>query len=145
MFFKKRLCHRGECGRIIWGKPISSVPARHMCSPSGAGFKNYFCSDNCREINATEAYIFFAELDQNASDSQCFQHIKWIKDFEDKRRIAPVGRKLRYGRCKITKQEFAVEPLCPGDNSGQPQECYDHFILLDIYGEKLRKLYAARI
>ena len=64
-------------------------------------------------------------LDQNASDSECFEHDHWEKD--------RLGRKIRVGKCKITGKEVRVEPGQPGDNSGQPIECYEHFKIRGSY------------
>lgn len=100
-------------------------PSRHLLSPNRADFTNTYCSKECQKARELECYVFYANIDRNASDSQCFEHIRWVKD--------NMGRQLRYGRCRITNKEYAVEPLQPGENSGQPIECYNHFQLLKQY------------
>lgn len=142
-----------ECKKEIIGEPIVQEPNRGFLSPSSSvgGIKdilsrfpslnsfidinNYyerFCSKECQDNLNTKRYIWFAVLDQNASDSECFEHIGWKKD--------DLHRNIRVGRCKITGQKVEVEPLQPGDNSGQPIECYNHFKLRKNYSEKIEKL-----
>lgn len=100
---------------------IEAEPARHLTSPNPARFKLKFCNKECLKKFNEEAHSFWANLDRNASDSTCFVHDHWEKD--------NIGRNIRVGKCKITGKEVRVEPLQPGDNSGQPKECYEHFEL----------------
>ena len=129
-----------ECEKEIIGEPIRQLPNRHICSPlsigqlrrisgSKSGLQendyDHFCSEKCQKELNLKRYAWFAALDRNASDSECFEHISWAKD--------RLGRMIRFGRCKITGKEYEVEPSQPGDNSGQPKECYDHFKLRENY------------
>lgn len=108
-----------HCKKIL-NKPFMASPARGLVSPNKI-IKLSFCDKKCVDKLNGEAYSFWAELDRNASDSTCFQHDHWESD--------SLHRKIRVGGCKITGGEVRVEPLQPGDNSGQPKECYEHFEL----------------
>lgn len=120
-----------ECGELA---NIKSEPPRHLTSPNSINrfakdeedkIYLWYCSRECQKKNQREAYIFWAELDRNASDSECFIHDHWETD--------RLKRKIRVGRCNITGEEVKVEPLQPGDNSGQPIACYNHFKLKSVY------------
>lgn len=100
---------------------MKAKPSRHAMSPNPPTFDFDFCSVECHKKYNKESYKFYAGLDQNASDSQCFEHDHWETD--------SIGRKMRVGKCTITGAEVRVEPLQPGNNSGQPKECCDHFVL----------------
>jgi len=114
---KRELCF--ECGKRC-KEPIWSSPSRHACSPNKFNFKYPFCSTECSNRNQKVNYAHWAELDRNASDSECFEHHGW-------------EGKYRIGRCKITGDAVRVEPVQPGNNSGQPKACYEHFTLLKKY------------
>lgn len=115
---------------------IFDNPVRHMLSPNGFNqgvskerqMSLSFCSKECRNSGQKERYSFWAELDRNASDSKCFVHEGW-----EKRRVGLHTISMRKGHCRITGKSFFVEPLQPGENSGQPKECVDHFELLERY------------
>ena len=82
--------------------------------------------DTLKDINLyCAAQLNNMKLDRNASDSECFEHDHWEKD--------SLNRKIRVGKCKITGAEVRVEPGQPGENSGQPIECYEHFELRRSY------------
>jgi len=106
---------------LVCKKPakLEAKPARHLTSPNTAEFTLDFCSKDCRNEYNKQATKFYSELDRNASDSDCFIHDHWEKD--------SLNRNIRVGRCKITGKEVRVEPGQPGDNSGQPIECYEHW------------------
>lgn len=103
--------------------PVDEVPSRHACSPLRADFKTSYCSKECATEHQKENYAYWADIDRNASDGECFEHERW-------------DGKYRVGRCKITGQQVRVEPMQPGNNSGQPKECEEHFVL----NERYRKL-----
>lgn len=107
----------GECGKPV---KVKAEPSRHLCSPSRAGFKLGFCSAEHRDQYQIRTYAHLAKLDCNASDSECFEHLHW-------------EGKYRVGRCKVTGEVVRVEPLQPGEKSGQPKACYDHFVLKERY------------
>lgn len=120
-----------QCGKS--GAPIRVEPNRHACSPNSINWsakkeedKFYlcFCSKECEKIYQDRSFAFWAELDRNASDAECFSHIAW-------------DGKMRIGKCKVTGEDVRVEPLQPGDNSGQPVACYEHFVLRKKYKEVL--------
>lgn len=111
-------CH--ECGKVIMGQPVTAKPNRTLLSPKPPALTVDYCSQECKKLCDHKRYKFYALLDRNASDSECFQFDHW----EGKERI---------GRCKITGKEVRVEPLQPGNNSGQPIECYEHFKLRGQY------------
>lgn len=95
----------------IWAKP-----SRHLTSPSKTHVDDlYFCTNQERKEYDRRAYPFWADLDRNASDSTCFMHERW----EGQNRV---------GTCKITGEKVSVEPLMPGNNSGQPKACIEHFV-----------------
>lgn len=102
-----------ECGK---DGTIKSKPSRTLMSPNSPTFYLDFCSKECQSKYNKESYRYYAELDRNASDSECFVHDHW-------------DGIMRVGKCKITGNEVHVEPLQPGNNSGQPKECYEHFVL----------------
>lgn len=123
-----------DCNKELSTSFIKVEPSRHVCSPNSINwiaktekekYYEYYCSEECRKKLDKERYIFWAEVDRNASDSECFIHDHWEKD--------TIGRKMRVGHCAITGKEIKVEPLQPGDNSGQPKECYEHFSLRKSY------------
>jgi len=104
-------------------------PNRHATSPNSINwgkdttdehYYDYYCSEECKRIHQSENYAYWAELDENTSDSECFEAMGWDGIF-------------RIGKCKVTGQRVRVEPLMPWNNSGQPDECTKHF--------KLRKKY----
>lgn len=105
-----------ECGKQ---STLKCKPSRGLTSPNKIESDVYYCSKDCMKIGEKKRYAFFAELDRNASDSKCFEHDHWEKDY--------IGRNIRVGKCKINGKEVRVEPMQPGDNSGQPIECYEHF------------------
>lgn len=118
---KCEVCGKESC--------IKSEPIRHLMSPNSINMGVnkeeekvylYYCSKECQKKDQNLTYACLAELDRNASDSECFEHIKWDGIY-------------RIGRCKITGKEVRVEPLMPGDNSGQPKECLEHFVLRKKY------------
>ena len=117
-----------ECEKET-NNPIKVEPIRHLTSPNSINYGaknesekyyNHYCSQECRRICEKKVYQWFAELDRNASDSECFKHIRWEKGW-------------RIGKCEITNQEVRVFPLCPSGNSGQPKECEEHFKLRRRY------------
>ena len=123
-----------NCKKKIIGKPIVSEPNRSMVSPGSINrwfkdkkdfYYDHFCSELCKKKTDGARYKFWAGLDRNASDSECFVHSHWETD--------SLHRKIRVGYCKITGKEVRVEPLQPGNNSGQPIECYEHFELRSNY------------
>lgn len=118
-----------ECKKDFQENAIKAEPNRHACSPNSFNWnaKNeqekrylYFCNQECKNVYQKKNYAEWAEFDRNASDSECFQHETWDGDF-------------RIGTCKVTGMKVRVEPLMPGDRSGQPKECYDHFTLRETY------------
>ena len=122
-----------KCWNCGIGKvTIRTKPLRHLLSPSiptwgtNNPWKEEFCSKECQKEFQSASEAFWANVDRNASDSDCFEHIKW-------------GKGVRIGRCKITGDEFQVQPLMFGENSGQPQACYDHFVLHKSYRDILDK------
>ena len=118
---KQKKCF--NCGKS--DAKLKTKPNRTFLSPNPPTFSEYYCNESCKEKTFRERYVWFAELDRNASDSECFEHDHWEKD--------SMRRSMRVGKCKITGKEVRVEPLQPGDNSGQPVECYQHFELKKIY------------
>ncbi len=124
------------CKNEIEGEGIKVEPNRHACSPNSINWmakkkedKYYttYCSNECMKKGQALNYAFWAELDRNASDSECFEHTGWDK-------------KMRLGKCKITGEDVKVEPLMPGDNSGQPKTCYEHFVLKKKYQDLINAL-----
>lgn len=96
---------------------ILAKPSRHLTSPSKVLVDDlYFCSSEHRKLYDKDAYAFWGELDRNASDSTCFIHDHWEQN-------------MRVGTCAITGEQVRVEPLMPGNNSGQPKDCIEHFEL----------------
>lgn len=122
-----------NCKKEIIGVPIKIAPNRGLLSPNPSNYgleeKDsyywYFCSKECKKETEGQCYIFWAQLDRNASDSECFVHERWITN--------SIGKKMRVGHCNITGEEVIVEPLVPGENSGQPKKCYEHFVLRKSY------------
>lgn len=130
-----------NCKKEIVGQPVKSEPSRHACSPNSINWlakkkedKYYwnFCSKDCQKSLQDITYAFWANQDRNASDSECFETIGVEKD--------RLNRTIRTGKCKITGMDVKVEPLQVGDNSGQPIECYQHFVLREKYQKILEKL-----
>jgi len=117
-----------NCNQNIEKFFIKTKPNRHITSPNSANYYDYYCNKQCRKETDDKRYAFFAKLDRNASDSECFIHDHWKKD--------SIGRNIRVGKCRITGVDVRVEPLQPGNNSGQPEECYKHFVLRKQYYEK---------
>lgn len=113
-----------ECNLDVDEVRIKAFHSRHALSPKTAascGLKeNVFCSKTCQEKSNNECYAFWADLDKNASDSECFVSDGW-------------EGKVRIGHCKITGDSVRVEPLQPGENSGQPKACIEHFVLREKY------------
>jgi len=118
-----------NCNKVI-SKAIKIEPSYHFTSPGSINrfeknkskfYYECFCSFKCRKETEKKKYAFFAGLDRNASDSECFIHNHWERD--------SMYRNIRVGKCKITGKEVRVEPQQPGNNSGQPIECYEHFKL----------------
>lgn len=116
--------------------PVKREPSRHLTSPLSINhgktdkaqhYYEHFCSEACYKQTNGASYRFFAMLDRNASDSACFEHNHWEKD--------NYGKHIRVGRCGVTGDEVRVEPLQPGDVSGQPKACYEHFILHSRYDD----------
>lgn len=112
------------------GASIEFNPSRWLCSPCGY---NQFekkphslvaCSPECVKEFNKRIYAFWATIDRNASDSECFVHESW-------------DGKMRVGYCSKTGKRVRVEPMMHGDNSGQPKSCYDHFVLHNRYGKFL--------
>ena len=129
-----------NCKKEISGEPILAEPNRHAMSPlsvnygkqkSGHHYDSY-CSETCHKETDAARYVFFASLDKNASDSECFEGESAYKD--------RLGRTIRVGKCKITGERVEVEPLQPGNKSGQPQACYEHFELRKSYMPTYEKL-----
>jgi len=112
---------KDKCTNCNGVAKIEAKPSRHLTSPNTASFKLAFCSKKCIKAYNQESGKFYAELDRNSSDSQCFIHDHWEKD--------KIGRNMRVGQCRITGLPVRVEPNQPGNNSGQPIECYEHFKL----------------
>ena len=118
---------------------LKSEPVRHLLSPNSFNvfgdnksekYYNYFCSKECMDLRNNETYAYWAELDRNASDSECFEHIGW-------RKIGSTNHRI--GKCKINNKEIIVQPLMIGNNSGQPIECFENFELKHKYREFLYK------
>lgn len=110
-----------DCNSEILVKPL-----RHLTSPNPAP-KYSVCSKECEtefNENKPKMYAFFAALDRNASDAECFEAEGWDGIF-------------RVGVCRVTKTRVRVEPLMPSENSGQPRECTQHFKLRQKYRELL--------
>ena len=123
-----------DCKKEIIKKPIKTTPNRSFLSPRPINYGvkkesefhyEYYCTIECKDRTFKARYKWLAELDKNASDSECFEHDHWEKD--------NLHRRIRVGKCKITGKDVRVEPLQPGDNSGQPIECYRHFKLRNSY------------
>ena len=123
-----------NCKNEIIGEAIKTEPNRSFTSPNSINhgvkdksklYYEYYCSSECKEETFKARYKWFAELDKNASDSECFKHDHWEKD--------SLRRNIRVGQCVITGKEVRVEPLQPGNNSGQPIACYKHFELRKSY------------
>lgn len=112
------------CSQEIVGIPFEASPSRHFMSPSKADFKLLYCNKEHATLKNDSDYAFIAELDRNASDSECFEGDGWEGIY-------------RTGTCKISGRRIRVEPLMPGERSGQPTECVEHF--------KLRRKYQAVI
>lgn len=106
------------------GATYEAKPSRHFMSPNPASFSFFYCDKECANKVNKQDYANLALLDRNASDSECFIHDHWEGI-------------MRVGKCKITGKEVRVEPLQPGDNSGQPKECYEHFELNERYRKYL--------
>lgn len=125
-----------NCGTAEW--KIKTVPSRHLLSPrpyndsqawGGCKLPAFicFCSKKCADEHNSACYSWFAKLDRNCSDSECFEsNGKWDGEY-------------RLGKCVVTGREVRVIPQTPGDRSGQPEECYDHFVLRKKYQEILNK------
>lgn len=114
---------------------LKSEPNRHATSPNSINYGakkeedkyyDYYCSPEHRDKDQALNYACWAELDRNASDSECFEHTGWDGVY-------------RVGRCKITGDIIRVVPHSPWDNSGQPKMCYAHFSLKKRYRDVLRK------
>ena len=112
-------------------------PSRHFMSPNSINYDakndarkyyNWYCSPKCRDYDQGLTYAFLAELDKNASDGDCFEHDNWEGEY-------------RIGKCNITGERIRVIPLQPGDRSGQPQACYDHFKLRLEYQKTIDEYY----
>ena len=121
-----------ECKKEITGKLIEQKPNRSAISPASSKYLECFCSKECQDKLNLKRYIWFAILDRNACDSECFEHTGWRKD--------RLHRNIRIGKCKITGKIVEVQPLYHGDTSGQPIECYEHFELRKDYLSKLKEL-----
>jgi hypothetical protein len=106
--------------KIELDTPVNEVPARHACSPERARFSVAFCSKNCAGVWQKQNYAYWAELDLNASDSECFVHERWLNEY-------------RIGKCSVTGDEVKVQPMQPHYKSGQPQQCTEHFKLHERY------------
>ena len=152
MVFLEKFMKCAECKKEIKDIPIKQEPSRSFISPSSVAgdlrnilqkvpslkeivklndYYENFCSKECAEKTNLKRYIWFAILDRNACDSECFEHIGWKKD--------RLRRNIRIGKCKITGKTVEVQPLYHGDNSGQPIECYEHFELKKGYLDKLKE------
>ena len=123
-----------NCEKELRDKFIKAEPSYHFTSPGSINrwernkadfYYEYFCDSKCKKILDKARNKFMAELDRNASDSDCFEHERWEKDY--------FHRNIRIGKCKITGKQVRVEPQQPGDNSGQPEECYQHWKLRSNY------------
>lgn len=113
-----------NCSQCNKEATIKCSPSRHMTSPNSLKMDVWYCSKECKDLGEGVRYTAFAILDKNSSDSECFEHDHWENG-------------MRVGICKITGNEVKVEPLQPGDNSGQPKECYDHWELNSRYKKYL--------
>lgn len=103
---------------------VSQRPNRTATSPNRASFNVDFCSLECAKKWQDNNYAAFADLDQNASDSECFVGEGWDGDY-------------RVGHCSITGKAVRVLPMFPADRSGQPPECASHFKLRASYAKHL--------
>ena len=119
-----------NCEKELKSIFIKSEPAYHFTSPGSINrwtkdkkdfYYEYFCDFLCKKALDKDRNKFMIILDRNSSDSECFEHDYWVKD--------DIHRNIRVGKCKITGQEVRVEPQQPGNNSGQPIECYNHWQL----------------
>jgi hypothetical protein len=115
-----------ECANCGKTPKIISRPTRSLVSPEKPGHAVMYCSERCKNQNDLERYVFYAQIDRNASDSECFVHDGW-------------NGKMRVGHCKITNEKYEVEPLMSGENSGQPKSCYQHFVIHPRYKIALEK------
>jgi hypothetical protein len=134
-----------NCKEEITGKTIKAEPNRHMQSPNSINhgvspdkqYFNYYCSEICRKETDRARYRWFADIDRNASDSECFIHDHWeVRDVTGHGpHLCPQswGVRVRVGHCKITGNEVVVIPLMPAEASGQPKECTEHFVLRKNY------------
>lgn len=68
-----------------------------------------FCSLECYKKDNKLNYSFWAELDKNPSDSECFEHTGW-KEVDKKDKYSYLY-KDRIGKCKITGKKISVLPL----------------------------------
>ena len=128
---------QNQCNKCGKSATIKVEPNRHACSPLSINdsrvfgninepYYEYFCSAECQKEYGDVNYACWAEIDRNASDSECFEHIGW-------------DGKMRLGKCKITGESVRVQPQMPGDNSGQPRSCYLHFELKQKYKDVLKE------
>jgi hypothetical protein len=127
-----------NCKKEIIGVPIKIAPNRGLLSPnpSNCGLEEkdsfywYFCSKECKKETEGQCYVFWAQLDRNASDSECFVHDHWETN--------DMGDKLRVGHCNITGDEIRVYPLESAIVSGQPSTCTEHFKLKKNYFDTVK-------
>lgn len=91
---------------------IKSEPTRHCTSPNSINlmaknekdkYYELYCSQECRKADQDLNYALWAELDRNASDSECFVHERWENG-------------ARIGHCNITGNPVKVYPLYPAEN-----------------------------
>lgn len=118
-----------ECRNCKKEAIIKAEPNRHVTSPNSINYGvhkesdkyyDWYCSKECMKKDQDLNYAYWAEVDKNASDSECFVGEGWDGIY-------------RIGKCKITGQKVRVEPLMPDTNSGQPKECSEHFVLRKKY------------
>lgn len=119
------------------GGVVRAEPVRHLTSPNSINYDRsrlgspnitlVYCSVACQKEDAHLTYAFWADLDRNASDSECFVHEGW-------------EGKVRVGHCSITGERVMVEPMQPGLGSRQPRACYEHFKLHPRYQQYFNRL-----
>lgn len=137
------------CKKEFTHEAIQAEPCRHAMSPNSINhgskaedrFYLYFCSKECEVKYQKETYAYWAELDRNPSDSECFEGIGWEGD-------------ERVGRCTITGKILRIIPMMPGEkcilyktptepvsveNKESVEECVGHFVLRKKYREVIEK------
>ena len=127
-----------HCGSTLPENFVLANSTRHVTSPNPSVCAFPFCNQEHANKWNDIKYAHLADLDRNASDSECFEHIEWVRsEFKNFDGTIFYGPKKRKGRRKITGEEVIVEPLQPSENSGQPKECTEHFELLERYKKYL--------